>query len=172
MVGLGWIWGFVFPINKALWTSSYVLFTGGIGVLVLAGLTYLIDINNWKKPFWVFEVFGTNSIFLFVMSGLWTKTIIRIKMTFHGETVSAYSYFYKSILSSWWRMSTSSSIIEPSLLSSFKSSMLKSSSKSLKSSSTSTYGFADYGLIGFCFYCISSSGTTCSRHLYHKLINS
>ena len=97
LVGLGWIWGFVFPINKALWTSSYVLFTGGIGVLVLAGLTYLIDINNWKKPFWVFEVFGTNSIFLFVISGLWTKTIIRIKMTFQGETVSAYSYFYKSI---------------------------------------------------------------------------
>ena len=97
LVGLGWIWGFVFPINKALWTSSYVLFTGGIGVLVLAGLTYLIDINNWKKPFWVFEVFGTNSIFLFVMSGLWTKTIIRITMTFQGETVSDYSDFYKSI---------------------------------------------------------------------------
>ena len=97
LVGAGYVWGFIFPINKALWTSSYVLFTGGIGILVLAGLTYLIDINKWKKPFWVFEVFGTNSIFLFVISGLWAKTIIRIKMNFQGETLSAYSYFYHSI---------------------------------------------------------------------------
>ena len=97
LVVLGWVWGYIFPINKALWTSSYVLFTGGIGVLVLAGLTYLIDIKNWKKPFWLFEVFGTNSIFLFVMSGLWAKTIIRIKMIYQGETVSAYNYFYQSI---------------------------------------------------------------------------
>ena len=97
LVVLGWIWGYIFPINKALWTSSYVLFTGGIGTLVLAGLTYLIDIKNWKKPFWLFEVFGTNSIFLFVMSGLWAKTIIRIKMIYQGESVSAYNYFYQSI---------------------------------------------------------------------------
>ena len=46
LIGIGLIWGWVFPINKPLWTSSYVLFTGGIAILVLAALTYIIDIIN------------------------------------------------------------------------------------------------------------------------------
>jgi predicted acyltransferase len=97
LIAIGWIWGFIFPINKAIWTSSYVLFTGGIAALVLAGLTWLIDIKLWKKPFWIFEVFGTNSIFLFVLSGLWAKTILYIKRDLNGEMVSAYNYLYKTI---------------------------------------------------------------------------
>ena len=94
---IGWLWGFIFPINKALWTSSYVLFTAGIAALVLSVLTWLIDIKNWKKPFWVFEVFGTNSIFVFVVSGLWVKTILAKKMELNGETVNAYNYLYKTV---------------------------------------------------------------------------
>ena len=97
LIVVGWVWGLIFPINKAIWTSSYVLFTGGIAALVLAGLTWLIDIKFWKRPFWVFEVFGTNSIFLFVASGLWAKTILYIKRDLNGEMVSAYNYLYKTI---------------------------------------------------------------------------
>jgi predicted acyltransferase len=97
LIVVGWVWGLIFPINKAIWTSSYVLFTGGIAALVLAGLTWLIDIKLWKKPFWIFEVFGTNSIFLFVASGLWAKTILYIKRDLNGEMVSAYNYLYKTI---------------------------------------------------------------------------
>ena len=101
LIVVGWIWGLIFPINKAIWTSSYVLFTGGIAALVLAGLTWLIDIKFWKKPFWVFEVFGTNSIFLFVASGFWTKTILYIRRDLDGEMVSAYNYLYKTIFVSF-----------------------------------------------------------------------
>ena len=45
----------------------------------------------------MFEVFGTNSIFLFVASGLWAKTIIYIERELNGEMVSAYHYFYKTV---------------------------------------------------------------------------
>ena len=92
----GWVWGFVFPINKQLWTSSYVLFTSGIATLVLAILVWMIDIQKWKDPLWVFEVFGTNSIFLFVMSGLWTKTILKIKFDLEGQLTSGYNYLYET----------------------------------------------------------------------------
>jgi len=94
---VGFLWGFVFPINKALWTSSYVLFTGGIASMVLSVLTYAIDIKHWKRAFWMFEVFGTNSIFLFILSGLWTKTIINIYRDLDGVSVNAYHYLYKTI---------------------------------------------------------------------------
>ena len=63
MITIGLIWGLIFPINKQLWTSSYVLFTGGIATLVLAILSWVIDVKNLKSYFWVFKVFGTNSIF-------------------------------------------------------------------------------------------------------------
>ena len=94
---LGYIWGFIFPINKAIWTSSYVLFTGGIAAIILSFLTYLIDIKHWKKPFWFFEVFGTNSIFLFIISGLWVKTILNIDRELDGNMVNAYHYLYKTV---------------------------------------------------------------------------
>tara|TARA_B100000085_G_scaffold281202_1_gene307365 strand:+ start:2493 stop:3605 length:1113 start_codon:yes stop_codon:yes gene_type:complete len=94
---LGFLWSFILPINKALWTSSYVLFTGGIASIILAGLTYAIDIKKWKSIFWVFEVFGTNSIFLFMLSGLWTKTILKINFDLNGSSVNAYHYLYKTI---------------------------------------------------------------------------
>ena len=94
---VGYVWGFALPINKPLWTSSYVLFTGGIAATFLSILTYLIDIKNWKKSFWIFEVFGSNAIFLFILSGLWIKTITRIKLELGESTVSAYHYLYKTV---------------------------------------------------------------------------
>ena len=97
LIVLGTLWGFIFPINKQLWTSSYVLYTGGFATLILALLCWALDIKKWKKPFWIFEVFGTNSIFLFVLSGIWTKTILRLQFDFEGNTISGYSYLYRSL---------------------------------------------------------------------------
>jgi predicted acyltransferase len=49
LVTLGLIWNVVFPINKSLWTSSYVFYTSGLGILCLTLLYYSIDIANYKK---------------------------------------------------------------------------------------------------------------------------
>jgi len=97
LIVLGFIWSFIFPINKALWTSSYVLFTGGIATLFLSLLFWIIDIKNWQKWAFPLVIFGTNSIFVFVGSGLWVKTILRTKFNLEGEVVSGYSYLYNTI---------------------------------------------------------------------------
>ncbi len=97
LIIIGLLWSIILPINKALWTSSYVLFTGGISAITLAGLTYLIDNKGIKRPFWIFEVFGTNSIFLFIISGLWVKTILAVKLSLNGNEVNAYNYLYKTL---------------------------------------------------------------------------
>ena len=49
LIVIGYLWGFIFPINKALWTSSYVLFTGGIATIFLSVITYLIDIKHFNR---------------------------------------------------------------------------------------------------------------------------
>ena len=68
MVGLMWNWSF--PINKNLWTSSYVMFTAGMACVSLATIMWIVDYCNvkwWTKPF---VVFGVNPIVAFVGSGV------------------------------------------------------------------------------------------------------
>jgi predicted acyltransferase len=67
---LGALWGLVLPINKQLWTSSYVVFTAG-GSLVLLGLCYeVMEVRRWSWLGWPFQVMGVNAITLFFASGI------------------------------------------------------------------------------------------------------
>ena len=68
---LGKIWGHWFPINKKLWTSSYVLFAAGWSLLGLSICYWLIEIKEWKRG-WTFPwiVFGSNAIAVYVFSEL------------------------------------------------------------------------------------------------------
>ena len=67
----------VVPINKALWSVSYVFYAAGWAMFVLALLMYLIDVNKWEKPFFPFKALGMNALALFVLSGLIMKIIWR-----------------------------------------------------------------------------------------------
>ena len=66
LLAAGWLWGRVFPINKTLWTSSFVLYTGGWSILLLAAFYTVIDVagcKRWSMPFvWV----GANSILIYM----------------------------------------------------------------------------------------------------------
>jgi predicted acyltransferase len=94
---IGGLWGLVFPLNKPLWTSSYVLYTGGWATVILGIFIWLIDIKNNQKIVKPLVIFGTNSIFVFVATGLWVKSILRFKFTLDGNTVNGYTYLYKTI---------------------------------------------------------------------------
>ena len=67
-------WNMVFPINKKIWTSSYVLLTSGLALAVLGLLVYLVEFRNirggWSR---FFDVFGKNPLFIYVLSGVWVK---------------------------------------------------------------------------------------------------
>jgi len=74
----GQAWHVLFPINKQLWTSSYVLLTAGLAAMVLAACIYLIDIRHIRAWSWPFVVLGRNAIALFVVSGLIGKLLVMI----------------------------------------------------------------------------------------------
>lgn len=64
-------WDLFFPINKSLWTSSYVLFTGGMAIHFLAFLYWLLDTKMHRSKYWLpFKAFGVNAIFVYVLSML------------------------------------------------------------------------------------------------------
>ena len=97
LIIIGWTWGFILPINKQLWTSSYVLYTGGIAIILLAGMIWLVDIKkiDWStKPF---VILGSNAIFLYALSSIWVKILLKISFELNGKMISGYSYFYKTI---------------------------------------------------------------------------
>ena len=69
----GWLWGLSLPINKALWSSSYVLWTGGFALIILAGCFWLNDVKkykSWSKPF---EFFGLNALLAYFLHVFFLK---------------------------------------------------------------------------------------------------
>jgi predicted acyltransferase len=74
LVFTGFCWDMVFPINKKIWTSSFVIYTTGIAIMVLATLIYVLEIKAQKRA-WsrFFDVFGKNPLFIFVLSGVWVR---------------------------------------------------------------------------------------------------
>lgn len=97
-VVLGLIWNIVFPINKPLWTSSYVLYTCGYATLLLSLFIWLIDIKGfkqWTKPL---LVFGTNPLIIFVLSIVWVKVIIYLVHFGQGDNrTNGYAWMYQNI---------------------------------------------------------------------------
>ena len=92
-VAIGWAWNAFFPINKALWTSSYVLFTGGLALQFLALCYWLIDIKGYRRWARPFEVFGLNAIALYVGAGLMASLLGEIKV---GDT-SLGGWIYQNV---------------------------------------------------------------------------
>jgi predicted acyltransferase len=76
----GQAWHPFFPINKQLWTSSYVLLSGGVAALTLAACVYAIEVRGWRRWAHPFVVLGRNAITLFVVSGLIGKVLIVFDM--------------------------------------------------------------------------------------------
>jgi predicted acyltransferase len=98
----GAVFGWFFPINKNLWTSSYVVLTAGLALLTLGVVFYFVDIRKrvtWAKPF---VVFGVNSIAAYVLSGLIAKVLLKIRWTgAEGTRVSLNSWLYDHFFASW-----------------------------------------------------------------------
>ncbi len=93
LVLLGELWNPWFPINKKLWTSSYVLFAAGVSLLVLALCYWAVEIRGWKKGwtyYWL--VFGTNAITAYVLSELLASALWAIRLS-PNRTLSAFLYF-------------------------------------------------------------------------------
>jgi predicted acyltransferase len=96
---VGYVWAPFFPINKNLWTSSYVFLTAGLASLLLAACYWAIDIKGWRGWTRPFVILGVNAITLFVASALLVKTLALIRVTTDdGRTVAISRAFYNSVL--------------------------------------------------------------------------
>lgn len=104
LVFVGYIWDFSFPINKKIWTSSYVFYTSGLAIITLSMFIYLLEFNNAKgKWSQFFDVFGKNPLFIFVLSGFLPRVLALLRWVDHidekGEPVytNALPWFYQNV---------------------------------------------------------------------------
>ncbi len=68
LIFISYCWNFFFPVNKKIWTSSFVTLTTGIDCVVLAGIIYVIDFLKFTRWTRFFEVFGKNPLFIYIVS--------------------------------------------------------------------------------------------------------
>ena len=86
LVLVGWIWDFSFPINKKIWTSSYVLYTTGLAMITLGMFIYLLEFKEAKgKWSHFFDVFGKNPLFIFVLSGFLPRVLALLRWEDHKD---------------------------------------------------------------------------------------
>jgi len=86
-------WNMVFPINKKIWTSSFVLYTVGLDLLVLSILIFIIDIKNEKSWTYFFEVFGKNTLFIYLVS----EVVIILFYIIRIGDQSLYTWLYQHV---------------------------------------------------------------------------
>ena len=99
---LGLMWNWSFPINKNLWTSSYVMFTAGMAAVTLATIMWIVDnydVKWWTKPF---VVYGVNPIVAFVGSGVMARLIYTLwHVSYEGKSVALQDAIYQRVFLTW-----------------------------------------------------------------------
>ena len=88
---VGYLWHQAFPVNKNLWSSSYVLVSSGMALLLLGTLYWLVDVQNYRRWTPFFVAFGMNAITAFVLHGVIIDAFM-VPVNASGEVLKTVSY--------------------------------------------------------------------------------
>jgi len=100
MGGLMWHWSF--PINKGLWTSSYVVFTAGMAAVAIATITWVIDVQGVTWGTRPLVIYGVNPMVAFAGSGAMARTIYSLwTVQYDGKQTAVQAVVYKTMFASW-----------------------------------------------------------------------
>lgn len=89
------------PINKKLWSSTFVLVTTGFGAQLLALLIWIIDINGKERWSKFFHSFGVNPLFVYVLAVVLANLLSNIKFSYQGVAISIKGYIYSVLIQPW-----------------------------------------------------------------------
>lgn len=100
-VAAGLMWGAVFPINKPLWTSSYVVFTAGAAALALAACYWVVDVKERRRWAFPFVLFGVNAIAAFWLSSAMARVLNMIRVPAADGDLALKTWIYRHGFESW-----------------------------------------------------------------------
>jgi len=93
---IGYLWDMSFPVNKKLWTSSFVILTIGLDCIIIAALMYVIEFYKHKKWTNFFEIVGKNPLFIYLLSEILVISMFAIHV---ADGTSLYSWIYHHVFS-------------------------------------------------------------------------
>lgn len=112
----GIIFNNIFPINKTLWTSSFVILTSGCA-MVLFGLCYeTVEVRKQQKYTNFFRIIGRNSILAYLAAAMITRILLNTAIKYNHKTVSAYSWIYKNVFLSFLNQTNASFVFSITFL--------------------------------------------------------
>ena len=101
-VVVGWAWNYWFPVNKALWTSPYVVLTTGMALQLLAACYWLVDIKRLRRWSLPFAVFGTNALAVYFLSEFFVLLASLVRFTRpDGSQSDLLGLIYEKLFASW-----------------------------------------------------------------------
>ena len=95
---LGYLWSWIFPLNKNIWTSSFSLFTGGLASMIFGFCYWFIDVKGHKKGINWGISYGINAITIFFLSGIIARIMTMIQISVEGDIMSLKGFLYSVIL--------------------------------------------------------------------------
>ncbi len=99
---VGWLWSYTLPLNKALWSSSYVLWTGGLALLVFAPIYALIEMKLWKRWSKPFDLLGRHAMLVYMLHVFFLKIQAMIHMhNAIGAIVNLRVYITEALFGHW-----------------------------------------------------------------------
>lgn len=103
LMSAGLVWNWCFPINKSIWSSSYVLFTAGMGGVSLATCLWIIDVCKLRRWTFPFVVYGMNPMLAFLGSGLMARLTVSVLTLDAGDgtRISVQGLVFKQFYASW-----------------------------------------------------------------------
>ncbi|MCK5148836.1 DUF1624 domain-containing protein [bacterium] len=101
LILLGCVWHFTFPVNKKIWSSSYVLLSSGIGLSFFSALYWLLDVKKIKFPIHPFNILGMNAIGIFTACYLFDGAMYHIPISKGGTEIVLRDFLYSTFYASW-----------------------------------------------------------------------
>jgi len=95
---LGFLLNYGIPINKKIWSPTFVMVTCGLASLFLALLIWVIDIKGYKKWSRFFEAFGVNPLFMYVVAAVLSILLYNIRFTYNGKATNLHGFAYQDVL--------------------------------------------------------------------------
>jgi predicted acyltransferase len=96
----GYMWDFVFPVNKSIWTSSFVMVTSGLAAMLLAISLFFVDIRGHSRFTKPGIIFGSNAIAVYVLADVWGQFFYNIK--YSGSSLNV--HFMELFKAAGWSM--------------------------------------------------------------------
>jgi predicted acyltransferase len=100
-VVLGLIWNPWFPLNKKLWTSSFVLYAAGWSLLILAAFWFFVQVRNYRRGTWILLVFGTNAITAYVISEVMSDCLDKVRVGPHSNVLRWTAEHIAAVMPAW-----------------------------------------------------------------------